>query len=164
MRIIRLDKRYTRELYNLFYALDHESEFMLFEEGERNITEKQVENILSSPESEGVAIGAIVDGKLIGYLTCFRGQYKRIRHTAYNVIGIRSGFRRKGIGTKLFRELFIWARENEIVRLELTVICNNKAGVKLYKNMGFKIEGIKMKAFLKDGVYLDEYYMGKILN
>lgn len=164
MEIIRLDKSYAKKLHKLFYDLDYESEFMLFEKGERNITEDQVRNMLSSKKSEGVYLGAIVEGELVGYLTSFRGQYKRIRHISYNVIGVRTGFRGKGIGTKLFKELFIWAKENNITRLELTVICNNKAAVKLYKNMGFKIEGIKMKAILKDGIYLDEYYMGKILN
>jgi hypothetical protein len=29
--------------------------------------------------------------------------------------------------------------------------------------MGFKIEGLKEKSIIVDGKYVDEYYMGKIL-
>jgi RimJ/RimL family protein N-acetyltransferase len=34
----------------------------------------------------------------------------------------------------------------------------------LYQKMGFQVEGIKKDSLLVDGVYVDEYYMGKILN
>lgn len=30
--------------------------------------------------------------------------------------------------------------------------------------MGFKIEGLKEKSMIVDGKYVDEYYMGKIID
>jgi hypothetical protein len=33
----------------------------------------------------------------------------------------------------------------------------------LHQKMAFQIEGIKKDSLLVDGVYVDEYYMGKIL-
>lgn len=40
---------------------------------------------------------------------------------------------------------------------------HNEGAIRLYKNRGFKIEGLKEKSLLVDGRYVDEYYMAKIL-
>lgn len=163
MEIRRLSRRYYKKLHKLFYNLDKESEFLLFEEGERKITEEEVHKMLSSSLEDLVFIGAFDGEELIGYLSSFRGKYNRIRHVSYSVVGIRKKYRSKGIGRKLFEELFIWAYENNIKRLELTVACNNIIAINLYKKVGFKVEGLKKRAIFKDGLYYDEYYMSKLL-
>ena len=163
MEIRRLSRRYYKKLHKLFYNLDKESEFLLFEEGERKITEEEVHKMLSSSLEDLVFIGAFDGEELIGYLSSFRGKYNRIRHVSYSVVGIRKKYRSKGIGRKLFEELFIWAYENNIKRLELTVVCNNIIAINLYKKVGFKVEGLKKRAIFKDGLYYDEYYMSKLL-
>lgn len=119
--------------------------------------------MLSSSLEDLVFIGAFDGEELIGYLSSFRGKYNRIRHVSYSVVGIRKKYRSKGIGRKLFEELFIWAYENNIKRLELTVVCNNIIAINLYKKVGFKVEGLKKRAIFKDGLYYDEYYMSKLL-
>ncbi|WP_024614969.1 GNAT family N-acetyltransferase [Clostridium sp. Ade.TY] len=163
MEVKRLNRRYYKKLHKLLCALDKESEYMLFDDGERNITEEEVHKILSNSIEDSIFIGAFKGEELIGYLSSFRGKYNRIRHVSYNVIGIRDGYRGKGIGRKLFEELFVWANENSIKRLELTVVCNNTIAINLYKKVGFKVEGLKKKSILKDDIYYDEYYMSKIL-
>lgn len=163
MEIIRLGKRHYKKLYKLLYKLDNECDFMMFEKGERSIKEEEVHKMLSDSGENSVFIGAFDGEKLIGYLSSFRGKYKRIKHTSYNVIGIRTEYRGKGIGEKLFNELFNWANENNIKRLELTVVCENEIAIKLYKKLGFEIEGINRKSMMKDNNYFDEYYMAKIL-
>lgn len=163
MEIRRLNRRYYKKLHKLFYNLDKESEFLLFEEGERKITEEEVHKMLSSSLEDLVFIGAFDGEELIGYLSSFRGKYNRIRRVSYSVVGIRKKYRSKGIGRKLFEELFIWAYENNIKRLELTVVCNNIIAINLYKKVGFKVEGLKKRAIFKDGLYYDEYYMSKLL-
>jgi len=45
----------------------------------------------------------------------------------------------------------------------LTVVTQNKAGLSLYKKMGFEIEGTKRDSLFIDGKYVDEYYMSKLL-
>ncbi len=80
------------------------------------------------------------------------------------MVGILEAFTSRGIGTALFEALDAWAREHHIHRLELSVMVHNARGVGLYQKMGFQIEGIKKDSLLVDGVYVDEYYMGKILN
>ena len=57
-----------------------------------------------------------------------------------------------------------WAGENGIVRLELTVECVNTGAKLLYEKHGFKVEGIRPKSMKVNGRFVDEYYMGKILD
>ena len=87
----------------------------------------------------------------------------RIAHTAYIVIGVRLIYRHQGIGTAFFRLVDDWARKNDIVRLELTVECDNIHAKTLYEKQGFSVEGVRPKSMLVNGSYVDEYYMGKIL-
>ncbi|QAV27685.1 GNAT family N-acetyltransferase [Neobacillus thermocopriae] len=155
----------AQQLANLIQQVENESEFMLFEPGERKLTpEKQrtmIENI--SKQKNSTIFVAEDYEKLVGYLMAFGGNAKRNRHSAYLVIGILKEHRGKGIGTKLFRKLESWARERNIHRLELTVMTKNQAGIALYKKMGFEIEGTKKHSLLVNGLFMDEYYMAKIL-
>ena len=53
------------------------------------------------------------------------------------------------------------AEENEnVTQMELEFIEGNTRARALYEKMGFRIAGIKPNAIrLKDGTYLNEYYM-----
>jgi RimJ/RimL family protein N-acetyltransferase len=81
----------------------------------------------------------------------------------YISAGIRQAYQRQGIGTEFFLRAENWAKENGIVRLELTVECENDVAKTLYEKMGFEIEGIRPKSMKVNGRFVDEYYMGKIL-
>ena len=67
-------------------------------------------------------------------------------------------------GTAFFRRLEDWAAENGVTRLELTVECENTQAVSLYEKMGFRIEGTRPKSMKVSGRFVDEYYMGRILD
>jgi len=64
----------------------------------------------------------------------------------------------------LFRALEAWADSHDLHRLELTVMCHNERAVRLYQNLGYKIEGIRQDSLWVNGRYVDEYYMAKLLN
>ena len=40
---------------------------------------------------------------------------------------------------------------------------HNERAIRLYKKMGFEIEGTKKHSLFVNGQYVDEYYMAKIL-
>lgn len=103
-------------------------------------------------------------GEMVGFITANRGNKNRIKHSACIVVGIREKFRGIGIGTEFFKRLNAWAVENKIVRLELSVLCENEITKKLYENNGFEIEGIRKKSICINGEYKDEFLMSKILN
>jgi len=137
---------------------------MLFEPGERvNDLDVVCRNIESSKNTGSVVFLAYDDYKCIGFLLANRGGLKRIRHSAYIVVGILKDFRGKGIGNALFTRLMEWAKSNDLKRLDLTVMTHNQAGIALYKKHGFEIEGVKRSSMFVNGAYVDEYYMAKII-
>lgn len=77
----------------------------------------------------------------------------------YIVIGVLKRYTGRGLGTKLFERLDKWALTHKILRLELTVITQNKRAINLYKKSGFMIEGARKNSLLIEGNPFDEYCM-----
>ena len=150
---------------NLLTRVDEETQFMLLEAGERQITvedqRQRIKRILSR-DNQTILV-AENDNDLIGYLASIGGDFKRNRHRAHIVIGILQAFIDQKIGTKLFMELEKWTRHHAIHRLELTVMAHNERAIRLYKKMGFEIEGTKKHSLLISGSYVDEYHMAKLI-
>jgi RimJ/RimL family protein N-acetyltransferase len=164
MIICELSKENAHEFLEMQLQLDQETDNMMFEAGERpNDIGRVINNIESNKGTGSVVFLAYVDGKCAGFLLASRGSLKRIRHGAYIVIGILNNYQGKGIGSAFFDRLMEWAENNKLKRLELTVMTHNQAGVNLYKKYGFEIEGIKRCAMFVNNVYVDEYYMARIL-
>jgi len=154
----------AEKFLDLLKRLDTETKNMMFEPGERKTTiEDMKEKIKDTFDSNALILVAEDNDEIVGYLSGERGFANRIKHSAYIVIGILNSHRGRGIGTKLFEQLDTWTMENNITRLELTVMTRNENGVRLYEKMGFKKEGIKARSLIVDGKYVDEYYMAKIM-
>jgi RimJ/RimL family protein N-acetyltransferase len=155
----------TEDLAALIGQVERESPYMLYGAGEREISaEKQAQMIeILTKKSNSEILVSVEDNKLVGYLFAIGGNAIKNKHCAYIVIGISAENRGRGIGTRLFEGLEKWALNSGIHRLELTVITENIAGIKLYEKAGFKIEGIKQDSLFMDGRFVDEYYMSKIL-
>lgn len=147
-------------------AMDSETKFMMLEPGERTLSvDEQRERIRSLNERDNATIlVAEVNGELVGFIFADGGWYHRNRHSAHIVIGIRTGYTGQGIGKQLFRELFAWAPQHGLTRLELTVMAHNQPGVHLYQKMGFEVEGLRRHSLIVDGQYVDEYAMSKLLD
>jgi RimJ/RimL family protein N-acetyltransferase len=151
-------------LLNMLKQLDCETKNMMYEPGERRTSIEEMKyNIANINASNSLMLIAEDKETVVGFLSADRGFANRIKHSAYIVIGILKSYRGKKIGTNLLEELVNWALDNEITRLELTVLTHNEGAISLYKDMGFKIEGVKEKSLIIDGKYFDEYYMAKLL-
>jgi len=71
-------------------------------------------------------------------------------------------YQEKGIGTALMKTLLDEADgELSLYRIELLVLTENNAAINLYKKFGFKIEATRKNAAVKDGKFVDEYFMGR---
>ncbi|WP_417900431.1 GNAT family N-acetyltransferase [Bacillus haimaensis] len=143
-----------------------ESNFMLFNPGERKVTGEQLRRHRIEPleNDQSSTIFVAVDGEeLIGYLFSIGTTTQRTAHSVYLVVGVSETARGKGVGTELFCQVEEWAKNRNLHRLELTVMVNNEAAINLYKKMGFEIEGVKKHSLWVDGDFVDEYYMGKLL-
>lgn len=155
----------AKRLAELIKHVENKSDFLMYESGERVLTEEKQRKMIQSlsAQSNSVIMVAEEEGQLIGYLLVIGGEAKRTQHRAYLVIGIDPAYQGKGVGSKLFNELENWAGEHAIHRLELTVVADNVADLRLYKKFGFEIEGTKQDSLVINGEYYDEFYMAKLL-
>ena len=154
--------------YEMLCLLDEETDFMMFEPGERQTrpggTDRLRSNVEAANSCGDLLLAAEDGGEIVGFIWADRGKPRRVRHVAYIVVGIRRAYRRQGIGSAFFDRLDEWARENGVVRLELTVECANTGAIALYEKHGFTIEGRREKSMKVNGAFVDEYYMAKILD
>jgi RimJ/RimL family protein N-acetyltransferase len=146
-------------------ALDRESSFMLLEPDERTTTataaRDELRVITERPNS--VVLVAEDAGDLVGYVEASGGDFRRNRHAAYVVIGVRRSHGGRGIGGRLLTELDRWARANGVRRLELTVMTSNERAAELYQRLGYEIEGTRRVALVVAGDVVDEFWMAKLL-
>lgn len=86
----------------------------------------------------------------------------RLKNSATLGIMVHADYQGKGIGTALLKKLIDLA-DNwlMLVRIELTAYVENEKAVKLYKSLGFQVEGIKKYSSIRNGKYADEYLMAR---
>lgn len=144
--------------------IDRETSYLLWEPGERKLNVATLRRRIEAADgNEGIRLVAEDEGRIIGFLVAKRGVSKRIRHRANFAMGVLRAEWGQGIGTRLLERLEQWTRENQIWRLELTVMANNQRAIVLYERMGYMREGIKQSAIILDGEAVDEIVMGKLL-
>jgi ribosomal protein S18 acetylase RimI-like enzyme len=149
----------AERLLELKLALDSETEFMMLERDERS--EETADEPLS-PSS--VVFVADSGDKLVGYAEAQRGAFRRNRHCAYVVIGVREDAAGRGLGRQLLDRLERRAREAGITRLELTVMEHNTRALRLYTRQGYEVEGRRRNSLRVGGRYVDELAMAKLVN
>lgn len=141
------------------------SGFMLYEPGERDTTVEQqrisIERVLT--EKNTAFFVAEDDNKLIGLIGATGGTLKRNQHSAHLFLGVHEAYQGQGIATKLFHQIFEWAKSRGISRLELTVIKDNIKAFSLYRKMGFVLEGEKVNSLMINGKPVNEYYLYKLI-
>jgi len=113
-------------------------------------------------KGEIFCVAAEVDGHLVANSEIVRG-VGYSRHVGFIGIAIKKGFRSIGIGTEMMRELEEHARKIGLKVLTLSVFANNQHAINLYRKMGFVETGRVPKRFFKDGAYIDEIIMTKML-
>ena len=166
MQLIIPTAQDAQRYWNLLNALDHETTFMLYEPGERSTNLSRLESMLADAQEHPeftFACCAEHEGEFVGFISASRDVRARTAHCAYVVCGVREKFRRQGLGTKFFHLLDVWAKQNKVHRLELTVVAENIPAINLYLKSGFTIEGAARHAFRLGGRYIDEYHMSKII-
>lgn len=152
---------------DLWNALDTETEFMLFEPGERQATlDDQKSKLAANEESDNVHLLVLDDTKnqlIAGFCAGRRNPNFRDNHSLHIVIGIRQHYTNQGWGRRLLTELEQWARSANMTRLELSVMEHNSSAIALYSALGFVKEGTKRKAVRLRSGFVDEHIMAKLI-
>jgi len=145
--------------------LDSESEFMLLEADERSrdveVQRRRLQGMLA-PANSTVFV-ADVGGRLVGFLQARGGEFRRNRHVADIVLGVRHSHSGQGLARQLLEAAEEWARSVGVSRLELTVMAHNERAHRLYLSVGFRDEGSKRESLRVRGAPVDEIVMGKLL-
>ena len=119
---------------------------------------------LSEPEPGLVSLVACQDAEVIGILGLHRHpDLPRRQHAAHIGMAVRDDWQGKGVGTALLKAALDLA-DNwlDLARLELSVFIDNEAAVRLYRKLGFEIEGTQRKYALRDGRFIDGYLMSRL--
>ena len=156
----------AESILRLSALLDSETNFMLFEPGERTTALEEQEDLLRKfSESSDVAMMVAVDGiNVVGFAMTTRTPFKRIRHLFRLVIGVQKSYWGAGVGKQLMDAAEQWAASVGGLVLELTVVADNARAISLYEKCGFQIDGTRPKSLLIDGKLVDELYMSKFLD
>lgn len=104
--------------------------------------------------------------EIIGLVVITRGTY-RVKHIAYiDKLAINQNLnssQRSGLGTVFFNEVINLLAEEGITKIELGVEVDNDRAVAFYKKLGFEIEGVRKKLLNREGQFVDNYFMAKML-
>lgn len=87
----------------------------------------------------------------------------RMRHSASLGIMVLPQYQGQGVGRALMEALLDLAdRWLLLVRVELGVYPDNTRAIRLYESLGFQREGVKRKAAIRNGEYVDEVMMARL--
>ena len=107
---------------------------------------------------------ATVAGEVVGNLGLHSASKSpRRRHVGNIGVAVRDDRQGCGVGTALMKAAIELADGwLNMQRLELSVYCDNPAGIALYRKFGFAIEGTCRAYAFRDGAYVDAYMMARL--
>ncbi len=164
MEIRELKEEEIGNFFELVKFLDYETVNRAYEPGERkdNLDKFSLE-IKEKLKKGDIIIIAKEKEELVGYIEGERGKFKRNKHVIHFNIAVKLSYSGKGLGGRLISKLEEESFFRGIERIELTVFCDNINALKLYKKMGYTIEGTKINSFKIDGKPKNEFLMAKSL-
>ena len=98
---------------------------------------------------------AVVEDQVVGFCDVIPHTAKGFTHVGRLGMGVRSGWRRQGIGRRLLDACLSLARNAGIEKVELEVFADNVVAVRLYESFGFIHEGLKMRGRKLENRYQD---------
>jgi len=119
---------------------------------------------LEASGEEKYMLVACIESEIVamGGLDLFPKSPRR-RHAGHIGLAVHDKWQSKGVGSALMRAL-IDVADNwlDLSRLELSVFTDNEPAPKLYKKLGFVVEGTHKKFAFRDGKYVDAYTMARV--
>jgi len=150
----------AKEFLEFLCKLDEETPYMLYEPGERRQNNHDMRGHIGSvlSRSNSCIYLALCGGEIVGYMALYGGRCKRNQHVASLSVGVLAGHQGRGIASSLWLHASVFAFAARVSIIELTVEADNPA-FRVYRRWGFHSVGVRQDAILRDGVFIDEYYM-----
>jgi RimJ/RimL family protein N-acetyltransferase len=102
---------------------------------------------------------AVVEEEVVGFCDILPNTAKGFTHVGRLGMGVRFGWRRRGIGRRMLDACLALARNAEIEKVELEVFSDNVAAIRLYESFGFSQEGLKVRGRKLEDRYQDVLLM-----
>ncbi len=106
-------------------------------------SEKSLELLLN--DGIGVGMACRKDGKVCAY----GGMLCAVDEGQITNIATHPDYRRQGYGRAIVEALIKYAKNNNLASISLEVRESNAAAIKLYSNLGFKVEGKRRDFYTK---------------
>ncbi len=100
-------------------------------------------------------------GAIVANLSISAHRHPQTRHNASLGMTVLAPYRGRGIGSSLLETAVSWCEDRRIRRLELEVLSNNPAAMRLYERHQFVHEGRRVGAIEVDGNYVDAILMAR---
>ena len=156
------EKTDAAELIAFLNQVGSESDYMTLDEDGILMNQEEMASFIENQ----LYLLALLNGEIAGLVSITADFHERIRHIGQVFVVVKKAFWNQGLGRILLEEALTWAEDSQdIRRLELSVQVRNERAVYLYKDLGFEIEGLQKRgAYLKEGIFLDVYLMGKLID
>lgn len=144
----------------LIQRLAEDGPYLVRMPGERLPGPEELRQILAREAQGGgrTYIADLPEG-LVGYCALTRSPWRRRRHVAHLVIGVRRPWQGRGIGAALLDAALAWAPAAGLERIELTMTAGNDRAETLYRSRGFVEEGRKIASVRGFSGFDDELLM-----
>jgi RimJ/RimL family protein N-acetyltransferase len=154
----------TEMLWEMFSTLSEKSASNLLPPFPRERIESWTTNI---NYDELLAIVAVVEEngvqRIIGSASLKFYREEALQHKAELGITVHDSYQNRGIGTALIKHVISIAKMKNLSKIHLNASATNDRAIKLYKKVGFVVEGKLCKESYVNGEYRDEYRMARLL-
>ncbi|MGD0495834.1 MAG: GNAT family N-acetyltransferase [Candidatus Bathyarchaeia archaeon] len=149
------------ELINSF--VEEKAEVIVDEKLSREQEAEWLSGVLLRLEKDQIFfLVAEADGKVVASSDLHVGKGSEKRSGAVGIV-VKSGFRNLGIGTRVMRAMLKEAQRIGLKVLVLSVFATSKHAIHVYEKVGFVQTGRVPKKHFKQGKYIDEIAMAKLL-
>jgi RimJ/RimL family protein N-acetyltransferase len=153
----------AKQVLEFLESVSTETDFLSFGVGEFELTEKQEFDYLEKCRNTDnlLYLLGVLDNKIAGILFFSAGSRSRTRHTGELGTSVLNQYWNMGIFSALWDSFLEWCHDGGIIKkINLRVRTDNQRAIKIYKRIGFAIEGTIKKEMFLGGKYYDNYWMG----
>lgn len=144
-----------------------ESDFLTFSGSEFNYSLAEEEAIIEKHRQNPnqIFLLGFVNGEVVSVMNVEASQKPRLQHIGEFGISVVKAHWGKGVGSAMIQYMIGWSKDSDIIRkINLRVVEKNTSAIRLYQNLGFKMEGKITRDFWVNGEFQDCYLMGMLID
>ncbi|WP_430509199.1 GNAT family N-acetyltransferase [Gottfriedia solisilvae] len=156
----------AQSIIDFYNIVGGETNFLSFGENEfkRDLEEYKTSLTNSKEQQNTIILLVTLNEQIISIASIHSSQAARTKHVGTLGIVIKKEYWGLQLGNSLMEYLIDWSKQNTITRkIQLTCNEDNTKAIRLYKKLGFEIEGIIKEDTFIDGRYYHTVLMGLFL-